>query len=338
MTTRASERVSENFMRVKKVKWKRNPKKKKQEKKRSRSFFFPRFTDRTKELILFSISRFYLSSLFFSFFELTVGIKRLSRQLHRAQKCAKRSRGGIGIPSSREKTMVDAPPPSASGVASTSTSTITSPPPPPPPPINNLTSQDHLIHMRRAIALSRAAGLDQRTGGCFGAVVVDSQTRKVLGEGQNRVLETKDPTAHGEVVCLRDACAKLDSPHLPKGTAVLYTSAEPCPMCHAACLWARCSFVFFAASHEDVMEWGRFEDVDFASEVARRVMEKRVKERGKEEEKRGVMRRLLARVTTKAKPPPPLPPPLLEIAPPLLREEALVVWKEYAALSDSVHY
>ena len=189
-----------------------------------------------------------------------------------------------------------------------------------PQAINALEPEDHAFFMRRAIALSRAAGLDQRTGGCFGAVVVDSTTKNVLGEGQNRVLETKDPTAHGEVVCLRDACSKLGSPHLPKGTAVMYTSAEPCPMCHAACLWARCSYVFYAAKHEDVMELGKFDDVDFAAEVARRVEEKK-KEGGK--------------VT---KPPSPFPSPLLEIAPPLLREEALVVWREYAARSDNVHY
>ena len=198
-----------------------------------------------------------------------------------------------------------------------------------PRAINALTAEDHVAFMRRAIALSRAAGLEQRTGGCFGAVVVDSATRAVLGEGQNRVLETKDPTAHGEVVCLRDACARLGSPHLPAGTAVMYSSAEPCPMCHAACLWARCSFVFYAARHEDVLELGKFEDVDFAAEIAARVEEKR-EEREKEEEGRKdeEERRTKKRNT----------PRLLEIAPPLLREEALVVWREYAARSDNVHY
>jgi tRNA(Arg) A34 adenosine deaminase TadA len=190
-----------------------------------------------------------------------------------------------------------------------------------PRAINALTPDDHAAFMRRAIALSRAAGLDQRTGGCFGAVVVDSVTKRVLGEGQNRVLETKDPTAHGEIVCLRDACAKLGSPHLPKGTTVMYTSAEPCTMCESALLWGRCSFVFFAARHEDVMEHGKFDDVNFAAEIARRVEEKREMEEKKD-------------AATKSPP----PPPLLEIARPLLREEALVVWREYAARSDNVHY
>ena len=193
--------------------------------------------------------------------------------------------------------------------AATASSSTSSPPPLLPPAINALTPEDHVAFMRRAIALSRAAGLEQRTGGCFGAVVVCSETKKVLGEGQNRVLETNDPTAHGEVVCLRDACSRLGSPHLPKG-AVIYTSSQMCPMCHAALLWSRCSFVFFAATHEDVMELGKFEDADFAADIARGV------EEGKKE-----------------KP----PPPLLEIAP-LLREEALVVWREYAARSDNVHY
>ena len=122
--------------------------------------------------------------------------------------------------------------------AATASSSTSSPPPLLPPAINALTPEDHVAFMRRAIALSRAAGLEQRTGGCFGAVVVCSETKKVLGEGQNRVLETNDPTAHGEVVCLRDACSRLGSPHLPKG-AVIYTSSQMCPMCHAALLWSR---------------------------------------------------------------------------------------------------
>ena len=210
----------------------------------------------------------------------------------------------------------------SAAAAATTASAAPSPPLPAalPPAINALSPEDHVAFMRRAIALSRAAGLEQRTGGCFGAVVVDSATKTVLGEGQNRVLETNDPSAHGEILCLREACARLGSPHLPKG-AVLYTSAEPCPMCHSACLWARCSFVFYAAKYEDVMELGKFDDVEFAADIARRVEEKR-----KERERGGEAARK------------PFPPPLLEIAPTLLREEALVVWREYAARSDNVRY
>ena len=224
---------------------------------------------------------------------------------------------------------------STSAAAAAATATTSAPPPPPaaslPPAINALTPEDHVAFMCRAIALSRAAGLEQRTGGCFGAVVVDSVTKKVLGEGQNRVLETKDPTAHGEITCLREACAKLGSPHLPPG-AVLYSSAEPCPMCHAACLWARCRFVFYAAKYEDVMELGRFDDVDFAAEIARRVEEKKREREGEGEEKGR------SNEAAREKPLPPPTKPLLEIAPPLLREEALVVWREYAARSDNEHY
>ena len=197
-------------------------------------------------------------------------------------------------------------------------------------------SSDQRPHARRPRRLHvprhrPLQGLEQRTGGCFGAVVVDSVTKKVLGEGQNRVLETKDPTAHGEITCLREACAKLGSPHLPPG-AVLYSSAEPCPMCHAACLWARCRFVFYAAKYEDVMELGRFDDVDFAAEIARRVEEKKREREGEGEEKGR------SNEAAREKPLPPPTKPLLEIAPPLLREEALVVWREYAARSDNEHY
>ena len=105
---------------------------------------------------------------------------------------------------------------STSAAAAAATATTSAPPPPPaaslPPAINALTPEDHVAFMCRAIALSRAAGLEQRTGGCFGAVVVDSVTKKVLGEGQNRVLETKDPTAHGEITGLRQARVAAPSP------------------------------------------------------------------------------------------------------------------------------
>lgn len=81
-------------------------------------------------------------------------------------------------------------------------------------------------------------------GGPFGAVVV--RNGKVIGRGHNRVVMTCDPTAHAEMVAIRDACHGLGSHVL--ADAELYTSCEPCPMCLSAIYWARIPKVFFGAS------------------------------------------------------------------------------------------
>lgn len=103
-----------------------------------------------------------------------------------------------------------------------------------------LTTDDR-DHLDRAIALSRA-GMQAREGGPFGAVVV--LDGRVVGEGWNRVTSTADPTAHAEVVAIRDACQRVGSFELPG--AVVYASCEPCPMCWGALHWARCARVVFA--------------------------------------------------------------------------------------------
>lgn len=71
----------------------------------------------------------------------------------------------------------------------------------------------------------------------------------IVGEGWNRVTSTNDPTAHAEVTAIREACAKLGRFDL-KG-AVLYTSCEPCPMCLAATYWARIDMVYYANEQAD---------------------------------------------------------------------------------------
>ena len=96
-------------------------------------------------------------------------------------------------------------------------------------------------HLDRAIALSRA-GMEGREGGPFGAVVV--LDGRVVGEGWNRVTSTADPTAHAEVVAIRDACQRVGSFELPG--AVVYASCEPCPLCWGAIHGARCGRVVFA--------------------------------------------------------------------------------------------
>ena len=102
-------------------------------------------------------------------------------------------------------------------------------------------------HMRRAIAEMRRAGVLERSGGPFGAVVVRDGV--VLGAAGNSVLRDRDPTAHAEVNAIRQACRTIDSHDL--SGAVLYASGECCPMCYAAACWARISKVYFASRWSD---------------------------------------------------------------------------------------
>jgi guanine deaminase len=109
--------------------------------------------------------------------------------------------------------------------------------------------------MAQAIALS-AHGMRAGRGGPFGAVV--ARDGKVIGKGSNRVVADADPTAHAEVVAIRDACKKLGVFQLDG--CVLYTSCEPCPMCLAAAYWARVSRIVFANSRQDAAAIGFGDD------------------------------------------------------------------------------
>lgn len=101
-------------------------------------------------------------------------------------------------------------------------------------------------------------------GGPFGALVVGEG--RVVATGQNRVTRDNDPTAHAEVVAIRRACAALDTFSLTGCT--LYTSCEPCPLCLAACLWARLDRVVFAADRHDAARGG-FDDSAFHEQFLR---------------------------------------------------------------------
>ena len=100
--------------------------------------------------------------------------------------------------------------------------------------------------MRRAIALSRER-MEAGDGGPFGAVVV--KQGRIVGEGNNRVTTANDPTAHAEVVAIREACRTLGSFSL-EGCDI-YSSCEPCPMCLAAIYWARIRHLYFANTRAD---------------------------------------------------------------------------------------
>ncbi|MCB7136600.1 nucleoside deaminase [Cellulosimicrobium marinum] len=124
-------------------------------------------------------------------------------------------------------------------------------------------------HLDRAVAL--AVESVANAGGPFGAVVVTSDGR--VFEGNNRVTQDHDPTAHAEVTAIRRACAALGTHDLTGAT--LYSSCEPCPMCLASALWARVDAVHFAADRHDAASAG-FDDAVFydffAADPGERVM------------------------------------------------------------------
>ena len=122
--------------------------------------------------------------------------------------------------------------------------------------------------MREAIRLSIQM-MRRGKGGPFGAVVVKND--KVVGRGCNLVTSANDPTAHAEIVAIRDACKRLKTFQLDD--CELYTSCEPCPMCLAASHWARLDAVFYGASAEDAAKAG-FDDAylyaEFRKDAAQR--------------------------------------------------------------------
>ena len=102
-------------------------------------------------------------------------------------------------------------------------------------------------YLEMAVELSRGYLEDGRRWP-FGAIVVADGG--IVGRGVNQVVELRDPTAHAEVLALRAAGQALGTHEL--GNATLYSSSEPCPMCLAACYWARLYRVVFAATTRDV--------------------------------------------------------------------------------------
>lgn len=116
--------------------------------------------------------------------------------------------------------------------------------------------------MSRAIQLAMECVQSGR-GGPFGAVIVKDNV--ILAEGGNRVTSTNDPTAHAEMVAIRQACAKLGVFEL--SDCELYSSCEPCPMCLGAIYWARLQRVYFASTAHDAAEIG-FDDSLIYRELA----------------------------------------------------------------------
>ena len=105
-------------------------------------------------------------------------------------------------------------------------------------------------------------GMRAGHGGPFGAVVV--KDGKIIGRGNNQVLLTNDPTAHAEIVAIKDACKTLGNFELTG--CDIYSSCEPCPMCLGAIYWARPARLFYGCSRKDAAAIG-FDDDFIYSEL-----------------------------------------------------------------------
>jgi tRNA(Arg) A34 adenosine deaminase TadA len=116
--------------------------------------------------------------------------------------------------------------------------------------------------MREAIRLSMQM-MRRGKGGPFGAIVV--RGNKIVGRGCNQVTSVNDPTAHAEIVAIREACRRLKTFRLDD--CDLYTSCEPCPMCLSAIYWARLGNVFYANTRKDAARIA-FDDDEIYREVA----------------------------------------------------------------------
>lgn len=159
--------------------------------------------------------------------------------------------------------------------------------------------EKHEEFMRRAIANSRKAGVEYKTGGAFGAVIV-AKDGTVLADGENHVVGQNDPTWHGEMHAIRNACALLKKPKLDG--CILYTSSEPCPMCLATAYWAGVDGIIYGAVVADSKKYGNFDDEFMYQQFATPAADRTISQQS------------------------------------LLRPEAVEVWKEYSNRTDKVDY
>ena len=130
--------------------------------------------------------------------------------------------------------------------------------------------QGNPVLMERAIALA-TENVTSGRGGPFGAVIV--RDGEILATGANLVTATNDPTAHGEIVAIRNACAALGSFQL--SGCHIYTSCEPCPMCLAAIYWARCDAIFYGNSAAAAAAAG-FDDAFLYEEIKQPINQRKI--------------------------------------------------------------
>lgn len=113
-------------------------------------------------------------------------------------------------------------------------------------------------------------------GGPFGAVIV--KDNKVIGKGSNNVLKNNDPTAHAEIMAIRDACKNINSYDL--SGSVIYTSCYPCPMCLSAIIWANIKKVYYGNTKVDAANIGFRDDFiyDFITKLSNNEEDKNILE------------------------------------------------------------
>lgn len=154
------------------------------------------------------------------------------------------------------------------------------------------------VFMKRAIELSEKAGIIDKSGGAFGAVIV--KNGKIIAEGWNRVMKDTDATCHAEIDAIRKAGKVLGNPHLDG--CVLYTSAYCCPMCLCGAYWAQITTIYYAATVDDAKKYGEFRDVDFYKEICKADKDKQIEVKE------------------------------------FMRNEAVEVWKEFHKMPDRAKY
>ncbi len=123
--------------------------------------------------------------------------------------------------------------------------------------------------MKRAIQLSIESV--NKGGGPFGCIIVKDE--KIVSEGSNKVTSTNDPTAHGEIVAIREACKKINNFNL--NGCELYSTCEPCPMCLSAIYWARIDKIYYANTRKDAQKID-FDDSLIYSEFKKNINERKI--------------------------------------------------------------
>jgi guanine deaminase len=124
--------------------------------------------------------------------------------------------------------------------------------------------------MQEAIKLSEE-GINNNDGGPFGCVIVRGD--EIVGRGNNKVTSSNDPTAHAEVVAIRDACKNLSTFQL--SDCEIFTSCEPCPMCLGAIYWARPKVVYYANNRHDAKKIG-FDDSFIYDEISADINDRKI--------------------------------------------------------------
>ena len=123
--------------------------------------------------------------------------------------------------------------------------------------------------MLRAIKLSKESVA--KNGGPFGCIIV--KDGKIIAEGRNLVTKNNDPTAHAEIVAIRDACQKLQT-FILNGVQ-LYTSCEPCPMCLSAIYWSHIDKIYYGNTRMDAAKIG-FDDNFIYDELTMDLTERKI--------------------------------------------------------------